>query len=235
MEPIEAPYAVTLGASPLHQRRISKFDSSNNSYPRGDSLDREPATLDGTSEARKQGATGGLLGGARGGSGKTPTASGLSTRLFRLARSRRTVFLIITVTVIYLMSTSKRSAALLDNAPVPRAFLPMIEQSGKIIHRISPAVGNKLKNWHDLRQARLPSSGRRKQKGRKSVTSEHTFHKNGLLVVNDKGRHPITVLIEEAETRWNAKLARQSTTLSEAVAEYKSRYRRNPPRGFDAW
>lgn len=43
-------------------------------------------------------------------------------------------------------------------------------------------------------------------------------------------------LIEEAKDEWAAKLARQSTSLAEAVAEYK---RRNgglaPPKGFDHW
>ncbi|BGP39508.1 Protein O-glucosyltransferase 2 [Rhodotorula kratochvilovae] len=47
--------------------------------------------------------------------------------------------------------------------------------------------------------------------------------------------HPIHHLIREAEAAWQAKVARQSTTLAEAVAEYKRRYNQAPPRGFDAW
>ncbi|KIY47462.1 hypothetical protein FISHEDRAFT_45273 [Fistulina hepatica ATCC 64428] len=38
-----------------------------------------------------------------------------------------------------------------------------------------------------------------------------------------------------AEEEFRAKLARQSRTLPEAVAEYKRRYKRNPPVGFDTW
>jgi hypothetical protein len=38
-----------------------------------------------------------------------------------------------------------------------------------------------------------------------------------------------------AEKDWDALLRRQSTTLEEAVAEYKHRYSRSPPKGFDKW
>mgnify|MGYP007100400332 CR=1 FL=1 len=47
--------------------------------------------------------------------------------------------------------------------------------------------------------------------------------------------HPIHYLIREAEASWQDKVARQSRTLAEAVAEYKRRYRQPPPRGFDVW
>lgn len=63
----------------------------------------------------------------------------------------------------------------------------------------------------------------------------HTFHPNGLLLVNSRGRHPINVLIEDAEKKWDALLKKQSTTLDEATQEYKRRYRRNPPKGWEAW
>lgn len=38
-----------------------------------------------------------------------------------------------------------------------------------------------------------------------------------------------------AEQDWEQLLEKQSTTLSEAVAEYKRRYNRPPPKGFDRW
>lgn len=63
----------------------------------------------------------------------------------------------------------------------------------------------------------------------------HTFRPDGLLEVNADGRHPIYDLIERAETEWDNKLRRQSKTLDEAVAEYKRRYHRAPPKGFDEW
>nr|GAT49505.1 predicted protein [Mycena chlorophos] len=47
--------------------------------------------------------------------------------------------------------------------------------------------------------------------------------------------HPIPALMDTAEARFRAKVAKQSLTLPLAVAEYKRRYGRAPPKGFDAW
>ncbi|KAG6853198.1 hypothetical protein C0991_006187, partial [Blastosporella zonata] len=47
--------------------------------------------------------------------------------------------------------------------------------------------------------------------------------------------HPITMLIDEAEAKHRQKLAGQSKTLKAAVAEYRRRYKRAPPKGFDQW
>ena len=47
--------------------------------------------------------------------------------------------------------------------------------------------------------------------------------------------HPIPHLMAEAEDNFKQLLSRQSTTLKKAVAEYKRRYGRNPPKGFDQW
>ncbi|KAJ7100818.1 hypothetical protein B0H15DRAFT_817432 [Mycena belliarum] len=47
--------------------------------------------------------------------------------------------------------------------------------------------------------------------------------------------HPIPLLMDAADARFRAKLSRQSTSLSAAVAEYKRRYSRAPPAGFDKW
>jgi hypothetical protein len=47
--------------------------------------------------------------------------------------------------------------------------------------------------------------------------------------------HPIPRLMEAAEAAFREKLERQSTTLQEAVQEYKRRYKRPPPKGFDEW
>ncbi|KAK4702217.1 hypothetical protein P7C70_g4014, partial [Phenoliferia sp. Uapishka_3] len=48
-------------------------------------------------------------------------------------------------------------------------------------------------------------------------------------------RHPIHDLIANATAKWEEKLGRQSKTIGEAVKEYKKRYGRNPPKGFDKW
>ncbi|KAF2225533.1 hypothetical protein BDZ85DRAFT_257651 [Elsinoe ampelina] len=47
--------------------------------------------------------------------------------------------------------------------------------------------------------------------------------------------HPIKALHEQAMQKFQAMVKRQSKTLEEAVTEYKRRYRRNPPPGFDKW
>ncbi|KAG8216196.1 glycosyltransferase family 90 protein [Butyriboletus roseoflavus] len=47
--------------------------------------------------------------------------------------------------------------------------------------------------------------------------------------------HPITTLIADAKAAFTERLTKQSKTLPEAVEEYKRRYGRDPPRGFDDW
>lgn len=65
---------------------------------------------------------------------------------------------------------------------------------------------------------------------------------NTMLPFSGDGRpkssieeHPIPKLMEVAEAQFRKKLAGQSTTLKAAVAEYKKRYKRKPPKGFDEW
>lgn len=71
------------------------------------------------------------------------------------------------------------------------------------------------------------------------------YHPNGHVLIpsisqmkesgGQDSRHPILTLVDEAEKAWNALVKKQSRTLREAVAEYRRRYRRNPPKGFDKW
>lgn len=65
--------------------------------------------------------------------------------------------------------------------------------------------------------------------------AEHKYHDDGLLEVNPYGRHPIYDLVARAEQEWEAKQGRASRTLHDAVVEYKRRYKRDPPKGFDKW
>jgi hypothetical protein len=59
-----------------------------------------------------------------------------------------------------------------------------------------------------------------------------SFVGSGKSVIRE---HPIPRLMEEAEEKFIKKLGGQSKTLKDAVMEYKRRYRRPPPKGFDAW
>lgn len=47
--------------------------------------------------------------------------------------------------------------------------------------------------------------------------------------------HPIPKLMAQAENNFRNLLSSQSKTLADAVAEYKRRYKRDPPLGFDEW
>jgi hypothetical protein len=47
--------------------------------------------------------------------------------------------------------------------------------------------------------------------------------------------HPIPKLMAKAEENFRNLLSRQSRTLYAAVKEYKRRYHRDPPKGFDDW
>lgn len=71
-----------------------------------------------------------------------------------------------------------------------------------------------------------------------SVTNASTLSDDddAVVPIEAKGiRHPIHDLVANATLAWEAKLKRQSTTLLEAVVEYKRRHKRNPPKGFDLW
>ncbi|KAJ7497960.1 hypothetical protein B0H11DRAFT_1856429 [Mycena galericulata] len=50
-----------------------------------------------------------------------------------------------------------------------------------------------------------------------------------------QGAHPIPALLAAAEDRFRAKVARQTSALPAAAAEYRRRYARAPPAGFDRW
>ncbi|GMK56893.1 hypothetical protein CspeluHIS016_0307330 [Cutaneotrichosporon spelunceum] len=47
--------------------------------------------------------------------------------------------------------------------------------------------------------------------------------------------HPIPKLMADAREAFDTKVKRQSKTLGEAVREYRRRYKRDPPAGFDRW
>lgn len=66
------------------------------------------------------------------------------------------------------------------------------------------------------------------------VTTIRPFLKDGRSKSSIE-EHPIPKLMDAAEAQFRKKLAGQSTTLKAAVAEYKKRYKRSPPKGFDEW
>ncbi|KAG9310122.1 glycosyltransferase family 90 protein [Chiua virens] len=72
----------------------------------------------------------------------------------------------------------------------------------------------------------------------RKATSRPTRWSSWLPFARRSGQiteHPITTLMADAKYTFTKRLARQSKTLPQAVAEYKRRYKRDPPRGFDDW
>ncbi|KAG8928009.1 capsule-associated protein CAP1 [Tulasnella sp. 418] len=47
--------------------------------------------------------------------------------------------------------------------------------------------------------------------------------------------HPIPKLMRDAEVKFKNLMSRQSKTLRDACKEYRTRYKRDPPKGFDDW
>ena len=65
--------------------------------------------------------------------------------------------------------------------------------------------------------------------------AKHKYRADGLVEVDVDGPHPIYELISDAEKKWKEKVDRQSQTLEAAVEEYRRRYKRAPPKGFELW
>ncbi|KAF8240096.1 hypothetical protein L208DRAFT_1420477 [Tricholoma matsutake] len=61
------------------------------------------------------------------------------------------------------------------------------------------------------------------------------LQKTSIFGLSEATEHPIPRLMEEAENKYRRKLGGQSKTLKAAVAEYRRRYKRDPPKGFDEW
>ncbi|KAF7188741.1 Beta-1,2-xylosyltransferase 1 [Pseudocercospora fuligena] len=56
-----------------------------------------------------------------------------------------------------------------------------------------------------------------------------------LLKLEPIAEHPVKTLVEKAEKEFDQMLNRQSDTYKQATAEYRRRYGRPPPPGFDHW
>lgn len=76
------------------------------------------------------------------------------------------------------------------------------------------------------RQNRNPLANRR---------PKHYYRPDGHIDVNFEAAHPIFELISRADKAWGVKHEKASKTLDQAVSEYRKRYNRPPPLGFDKW
>lgn len=57
----------------------------------------------------------------------------------------------------------------------------------------------------------------------------------GLTNAVEGGQHPLFGLIVRGEQKFRGMVGRRSTSLKDAVKEYRRRYGRPPPKGFDKW
>jgi Glycosyl transferase family 90 len=68
-----------------------------------------------------------------------------------------------------------------------------------------------------------------------TISNPLTHDSNAPEVAMATQSHPIGRLVSQAEDSFHTVQARQSTTLKDAVAEYRRRYRAPPPPNFDKW
>lgn len=79
-------------------------------------------------------------------------------------------------------------------------------------------------------------AGRSGSKSQAVLSETHVEDNDGMLRLNVTSRiHPIYQLMQNAAREWESKVSRQSKSLHEAVVEYRRRYGRPPPEGFDKW
>ena len=147
----------------------------------------------------------------------TLSGLGINSRATRTGKLGRRIMAVGLVVAIFLLSTYAKA--------VPK-YLPAVPSA------IIPIPSLKRAFWYTATESIATSQGGHKENGQNGL---HTFHPNGLLLVNPRGRHPIHVLIEKAEKKWATLLGKQSSTLDEATQEYKRRYKRNPPQGWEHW
>jgi hypothetical protein len=94
-------------------------------------------------------------------------------------------------------------------------FVPRLEQTQEVVSQLSGNFdASSLQDW-------IPRSSH--------------FFKATQTSMKERIVHPIPKLMAEAQTKFKKMITGQSKTLAEAVKEYKRRYGRNPPKGFDEW
>lgn len=137
-------------------------------------------------------------------------------------RSRRIAAFALLATVVFLLNHYSRSGS--------RSFGSDISRPFATARRYLTPAGFAAGGLSARSEQETTAAG-----AKAGSSSSHTFHPNGLMLVNPNGPHPIHALIDNADRKWKNLLNKQSQSLEEASREYKRRYKRNPPAGFDAW
>ncbi|ORY32301.1 glycosyl transferase family 90-domain-containing protein [Naematelia encephala] len=121
-----------------------------------------------------------------------------------------------------------------DSAAAAASYISRLRKSEAytaLFDRASPSAGLVVQDRDGGDDGAAPA--RHNSKGKRMP--QHNFRSDGLLEVNSQGQHPIFDLVERAKRTWANKQARASQTLGQAVDEYRRRYGRPPPKGFDRW
>lgn len=214
LSPKHPHHTLSVSPSPSHHK---SFDAAPSPAPAlGFSLPlmrRNSQTARGTPKL-EQGA-GGAFGAAPASSGRagSPTrrrgankgvdAASLPGRiailLYKMAKTPRGLAVLFVGSVVWFVSSavSHGHHRALMQKQVPASLLPLIRHSGNLIHHVSPVAGSKIKAYHDSQLAK--SGNRILTDAELAALSAHTFHPNGLVLVNPKGPHPIHALIDHAE------------------------------------
>lgn len=135
--------------------------------------------------------------------GAAVDAAGLPARIailvYRMAKTPRGLAVLFVGSLVWFVSSavSHGHHKKLMAKQVPASLLPLIRHSGNLIHHVSPVAGSRIKAYHDEQLAK--SGHRQLSPDELAALSAHTFHPNGLILVNPKGPHPIHALIDRAE------------------------------------
>ncbi|TEB27987.1 hypothetical protein FA13DRAFT_1736176 [Coprinellus micaceus] len=122
--------------------------------------------------------------------------------------------------------------------PFPSVHGPADHDSEEAYHDPRPAKQPTRDDMHALPVIQEPPQPLKKEAPKPkppSPLAKHKYRADGLLEVDVDGPHPIYELIADAEKKWKEKVNRQSQTLEAAVEEYRRRYKRAPPKGFELW
>ncbi|KAJ7840826.1 glycosyl transferase family 90-domain-containing protein [Mycena olivaceomarginata] len=162
------------------------------------------------------------------------------TVLRRRSLRRPAVILIVIFAILFLGQSTLRDLGFDAQHSTRIAFKYAAGAGGRATETVTRMVWATRTVTRDPLPTRLPPlQPKRKSNLPKNTPNakdeSHTYHPSGLLLVNPRAAHPIPALIRTAEAAWAHKLARASTTLRQATAEYTRRHGRLPPRGFDAW
>ncbi|XWW96701.1 hypothetical protein V2A60_004678 [Cordyceps javanica] len=113
------------------------------------------------------------------------------------------------------------------------AFRPLLHISlsglslGQVICALPSRAKSRSSLWVFMLVALIPYGANIVAIKRAESAVRHTFGGNR--------EHPVDILMHGARAQFNGLLHRQSKSLEEAQAEYRRRYKIDPPAGFEAW